>query len=255
MDKHILNKKGEKMLNKLIDKFTAWKQRKEFENNIKRSQEGAVITQLLSSQFDKNVERTKHPLHDQRLKDYKNIIKTWKKKKEVDINFGDSLTDMSRKQIEEVHDGVFSISGSWAHHMKMMVEDLSSSLSKIKVKNVSIGCLGGNPMLVYQNFEEIVKDSIECLDKIREIFPEARIIVYGIPPVYNIYATTHSYDFDLEILKWIGKDKDARFISLKNHFGQGFARLFPDMTYSSDGVHFNPNGANLFADLIKKEKK
>jgi hypothetical protein len=254
MDKH-LQHKGDKMLKRILDYITAWKQRKEYQNNIKRSQEGAIITHLLSDNFDKSIERTKHPFHDQRLKDFKTVIKNWKKKKEVDINFGDSLTDMSRKQIEEVHDGVFSISGSWAHHMKMMVEDLSSSLSKIKVKNISVGCLGGNPMLVYQNFEEIVKDSIACLDKIREVFPEARIIVYGIPPVYNIYATTHSYDFDLEILKWIGKDKDARFISLKNHFGQGFARLFPDMTYSSDGVHFNPNGANLFANLIKKEKK
>lgn len=243
------------MLKKILDKITAWKQRKDYEANIKHSQQGAILTHLLSENFNKDTERTKHPLHDQRLKEYITLIKTWKKKKDIDINFGDSLTDMSRKQIETVHDGVFSISGSWAHHMTMMVEDLANSLKKYNVKNVSIGCLGGNPMLVYQNFEHVVNDTIICLNTIREKFPNARIIVYGIPPVYNINATAHSYDFDLELLKWVGADRDARFISLKNHFGQGLASLFPQMAYSSDGVHFNPNGANIFAELIQKEKK
>jgi hypothetical protein len=243
------------MLKKILDKITAWKQRRDYEANIKLSQKGALLTHLLSESFDKSVERVKHPLHDQRLKDYLTVMKKWKKKKDVDVNFGDSLTDMSREQIEKVHDGVFSISGSWAHHMTMMVEDLCDSLNKYNVKNVSIGCLGGNPMLVYQSFYEVVADSIKCLNTIREKFPEARIIVYGIPPVYNINATMHSYEFDLEILKWVGADKDARFISLKNYFGQGFASLFPQMSYSSDGVHFNPNGANAFAELIQKEKK
>ena len=243
------------MLKKIIDRITAWKQRKDYEANIKLSQKGALLTHLLSENFNKSAERIKHPFHDQRLKDYKAVIKTWKKKKDIDINFGDSLTDMSREQIERVHDGVFSISGSWAHHMTMMVEDLADSLNKFNVKNISIGCLGGNPMLVYQNFNEVVSDSLKCLTKIRQTFPDARIIVYGIPPVYNINATSHSYEFDLEMLKWVGNDKDARFISLKNHFGQGFMSLFPQMSYSSDGVHFNPNGASIFADLIQKEKK
>jgi hypothetical protein len=244
------------MLEKLLDSITAWKQRREYQANIKKSQIGAVLTHLMSVNFDTNKERTKHPFHDQRVKDFKALIETWKGKKEtIDVNFGDSLTDLSRKQIEEVHDGVFSISGSWAHHMTMMVQDLAWHLSSFKVKNVSIGCLGGNPMLVYQNFEEIVKDSIVCLNTIREKFPEARIIVYGIPPVYNIYATAHSYEFDLKMIEWVSKDKDAKFISLKNHFGKGFGRLFPQTSFSSDGVHFNPRGGRKFAELIQKEKK
>jgi hypothetical protein len=243
------------MFEKILDKITAWKQRREYENNIKKSKDGAIITELLSKDFNTSKERTKHPFHDERVKSFKGLIKTWKSKSEISINFGDSLTDLSRKQIERVHDGVFSISGSWAHHMTQMVEDLSSDLSDFKVKNVSIGCLGGNPMLVYQNFDEIVKDSYLCLNTIRKKFPKARIIVYGIPPVYNIYATTHSYEFDLKMLEWVSRDEDSRFISLKNHFGQGWGRLFPKVEYSSDGVHFNPFGGAQFAELIKKEQK
>jgi hypothetical protein len=243
------------MFEKILDQITAWKQRREYQNNIKKSLEGAVITELLSKDFNKSKERTKHPFHDERVKDFKGLISSWKNKNEVSINFGDSLTDLSRKQIERVHDGVFSISGSWAHHMTQMVNDLSKDLSKFKVKNVSIGCLGGNPMLVYQNYDEIVSDSIECLNTIRKTFPDSRIIIYGIPPVYNIYATTHSYDFDLKLLQWASQDKDSKFISLKNHFGQGWARLFPDVSYSSDGVHFNPLGGAKFAELIKTQQK
>jgi hypothetical protein len=243
------------MFDSFIDYITAWKQRKDYENNIRRSQQGAIITELLFKDFETSKERTKHPFHDDRLRVFKGLINSWKQKSEININFGDSLTDLSRKQVERVHDGVFSISGSWAHHMTQMVNDLSSDLSKFKVRNISIGCLGGNPMLVYQNFDEIVKDSIECLNTIRSKFKDARIIVYGIPPVYNIYATTHSYEFDLELLKWVSMDKDAQFISLKNHFGQGWAKLFPDVEYSSDGVHFNPIGGARFTELIKKAQK
>lgn len=243
------------MFENILDKITAWKQRKDYESNIRKSQIGSVFTELLSKDFNTSKERTKHPLHDERLKEFKSVISTWVDKKEVSINFGDSLTDLSRKQIERVHDGVFSISGSWAHHMTLMVSDISDDLSKFTVNNISIGCLGGNPMLVYQNFDEVVKDSYTCLYTIRKKFPKARIIVYGIPPVYNIYATTHSYEFDLKLLEWVSKDVDARFISLKNHFGQGWGKLFPSATFSSDGVHFNPNGADKFAELIKKEQK
>ena len=116
------------MFEKILDQITAWKQRREYQNNIKKSLEGAVITELLSKDFDKSKERTKHPFHDQRVKDFKGLISLWKNKNEVSINFGDSLTDLSRKQIERVHDGVFSISGSWAHHMTQMVNDLSNDL-------------------------------------------------------------------------------------------------------------------------------
>lgn len=244
------------MIKKILDFIIAWKQRREYQSNINDSKEGAILTNLLCDKFDKHSERMKHPMHDERLMLYKELIKSWKGKKSVDINFGDSLTDMSRKQIEPIHDGVFSISGSWAHHMQMMVEDIFELLknSDIEIKNISVGCLGGNPMLVYQDFQEILNDSLSCLNKIRELFPNSKIIVYGIPPVYNIYATMHSYEFDFRILNWINFDKNASFISLKDNFGKGLGKLFPQMSYSSDGVHFNSNGANRFANLIKKEK-
>jgi hypothetical protein len=233
----------------IADSFISWKQRKEYESNFKKSRDESIMMHLLSDTFDKNVSRTKHPFHDIRLSDYKKEISMWNKK-EVSINFGDSLTDMSRNQLSRVHDGIFSISGSWAHHIEMMAVDLKDSLKDFEVRNISVGCLGGNPLLCYQNYSEVVNDSKSALNTIRKLYPNAKITVYGLPPVFSIYVSENTYQFDSILFNWCINDKKASFISLKDHFGRGFGRLFPSTKWSSDGVHFNPNGASKFATLI-----
>lgn len=243
------------MISKILDYIESYLHRKEYEKNIKVSQVTSIITKLLSNDMDSNAERTRHPFHNRRLEEYKGMIGYWLDGREININFGDSLTDMARTQIKTCHDAIFSISGSWSHHMQMMAEDLHKDLSRFVIKNISIGCLGGNPLLVYQNYETVVKEAIQCLNKVRELYPDSRIIVYGLPPVYNIHVTEHTYQFDNELLQWTIKDKDARFINLKANFGKGIGRLFPQVEYSADGVHFNPNGANRFSSMIKKEQR
>jgi len=240
---------------KLFNYFIAWKQRKDYEKNIKFSQITSITTHLLSKSIDKDADKTKHPFHNKRLQEYKDTIGYWLDGKEVNINFGDSLTDMSRKQLHLCHDGIFSISGSWSHHMEMMAEDLKEALKRFRIKNISIGCLGGNPLLVYQNFDIVVNDAIKCLNRVRELYPDSRIIVYGLPPVYNIHVTENTYQFDHILKEWCEQDRNARFINLKDHFGKGIGKLFPKVEYSSDGVHFNPRGAFEFSSIIKKEQK
>lgn len=236
----------------LLDYIEAYRNRKEYENNFKKSRISSAIMELMSSTFDTNAERTKHPFHYRRVEEYKKEISYWKKDKHVTINFGDSLTDMARVQIARVHNGVFSISGSWAHHMEMMATDLAESInSRVVVKNVSIGCLGGNPLLAYQNYDAVVSDSLKCLDTIRRLFPQARIVVYGLPSVFNIHVIKNTYQFDIALFNWCSKDINARFISLKEIFGQGWGKLFPSVKYSSDGVHFNPDGAAKFASYLE----
>lgn len=243
------------MISKILDYIESYLHRKEYEKNIKISKVTSIVTKLLSNSIDPNTERTRHPFHNKRLEEYKGMLGYWLDGREININFGDSLTDMARTQIKLCHDGIFSISGSWSHHMQMMAEDLHKDLSRFVIKNISIGCLGGNPLLVHQNYETVVKEAIECLNKVRELYPDSRIIVYGLPPVYNIHVTENTYQFDNELLQWTLKDKDAKFINLKARFGKGFARLFPQVEYSSDGVHFNPRGAGEFSTLIAKEQR
>lgn len=234
----------------IIDYLESLKNKNQYKKNINLSIKTSIITQLLSDNFDKSANCTKHPLHDIRLYQYLNMMKNWIPEKAVNINFGDSLTDMSKKQIERYHNLVLSISGSWAHHIQQMIEDTSDCLKKFKVQNISIGCLGGNPLLVYQNFDEVVRDTISCLNKLRQLYPNSRIIVYGLPPVYNIHVNQNTYQFDSILNDWVEKDINSRFVNLKARFGTGWGKLFPSCEWSSDGVHFNTEGACIFSELI-----
>lgn len=189
----------------------------------------------------------KHPLFDQCIIDFKKQIKSTMP---LDtINFGDSLTAMSNEWMDQL-DGKFAISGSWHRHMDDVAGTLYPLLQDKQVKYVAVGTLGGNPLLVYQDYDRTVEYSLKTLDRMRELFPLAKIIVYGLPPVFNIHATSHTICFDLELIKWVSKDGNATFIELKNKFGG----LFPKVKWSRDGVHLTPRGAVKLNALFKKAK-
>lgn len=239
----------------ILDYIESYLHRKQYEKNILKSQITSMVIHLLSDTIDKNINFVKHPFHNKRLEEFKNSVSYWIPNRKVNINFGDSLTDMSRKQLYDTHSGIFSISGSWSHHIKQMAIDMSEPLKKMQVKNISVGCLGGNPLLCQQNYDQVVKEAIDCLNVIRELYYKSRIIVYGLPPVYDIHVNMNTWNFDFELKQWVKEDKDARFISLKEHFGKGYDKLFPSIEYSSDGIHFNPKGAIRFNQLIKIEQE
>ena len=237
------------------DLLESYLHRREYEKNIKNSQMTSLVTHLLSTTIDNDTILSKHPLHNKRLEEYKDKVGYWIPNNEVNINFGDSLTDMSRKELSFCHTGIFSISGSWSHHIKQMAIDMREPLKKMKIKNISVGCLGGNPLLCYQNYDIVLKEAISCLNTIRELYYKSQIIVYGLPPVYNIHVIDNTWQFDFAIRQWTIEDKNASFISLKQNFGKGFARLFPSIQYSIDGIHFNPKGAMRFSQLIKLQQE
>ena len=237
------------MINKILDIYDTWRKRKNYEKAVELSKTGFLWLHENISSYEVNPQK-KHFGHDKRLAEYKKNISAWTDKYDIDINFGDSLSDFSRIQLNAYHDGIFSIGGSWSHHIEMMVKDLKDDLSVYNVKNVTVGSLGGNPMLVYYNINETIKYALQCLDTIRSCYPESRIIVYGIPPLFNIYATQNSYFFDHKMIEWTIQDKNAKFLSLKEHFGSGWLKLFPVSEWSRDGVHFNPQGASKFAQLL-----
>lgn len=234
----------------LLNIYDSWRKRKNYEKAVELSKIGALwVHQNISSL--KMEPLTKHFAHDERVTQNKALITTWKPGQNVTINFGDSLSDFTRPQLADSHDGIFSIGGSWANHMEQMAIDLHDDLKKVNVKNITIGCLGGNPMLVYYDYQTIYNSSIKCLNTVRKLYPTSRIIVYGIPPLYNIYATENCTNFDLSLKTWTLSDSNAKFLSLKEHFGTGFARFFPTSKWSADGVHFNESGGRKFGKLLK----
>lgn len=240
------------MIEGLLAKIETYRNQREYKKNFELSRKIALYSELFYQENKGSYNKTKHPLHEIRLKENISHVEHFLPTgKPVHVNFGDSLTDLSRAYLKDIN-GIYSISGSWSCHIRDMVRDLYPHIifNKIRVGKVSVGCLGGNPLLVYSNFDATVTDALETLDLARELFKESNLVVYGLPPVFNLYVTENTYQFDSILEKW-SRENGAIFISLKEHFGKGFARLFPDTSFSSDGVHFNPEGAIRFNALLR----
>lgn len=237
-------------LKNILATFELYRNKKTYEQAIKES----LILSLGTESFGNNFtdvtwdEIKEHPKHKSCINEFKKSIKY--SLKLDSINFGDSLTDFARRYITSV-DGIYSIGGSWHKHMLQVAQDLAIYLKRFNIKYIFIGTLGGNPLLVYQDFDKTVAYSLRVLDGIRELFKEAKIIVYGLPPAFNINVLKNTIAFDEELRQWTFNDGNASFIDLKKHLG-GF---FPKSRWSSDGVHLSPKGARILSDLFEAEKK
>ena len=212
----------------------------------------SLLLELLFNSKGPDSINVKHPLHELRLNEFKQRIHSLKNKKGLCVNFGDSLTDLTRKWIDSI-DVICSVAGMWHYHMAQMADDVKVEISKcnIGVDHVVVGCLGGNPLLVYQNLNDTVKNSINALDKIKANFPNAKFLVYGLPPTYNINVAESTYSFDATLLGWC-KLNQGVFISLK-HLGSFFG-IFAKTRWSNDGIHFTPKAARRFSKAVEKAK-
>lgn len=227
-----------------------WLNRREYRKNHVTAQALAAGAELALREKKHPMPEVRHPLHARRLKEYKDQIARLPIGKLLTINFGDSLTDLTREYLT-VFDGIYSISGSWSNHMADMAADTRQALKMRPVRTIAVGTLGGNPLLAYEPIQPTIDRAIAALDRIRELYPVAKIVVYGLPPVYNLNATAHSWEFDLAMLRWCQADRNATFASLKS-FGRGFLWLRPSFRWSSDGVHFTPRAASKFDQLIRR---
>lgn len=239
---------------KLIAEIEAYRYKKQYEDATKKSVYTALTFELIfgKSGAPQSTEHIKHPAFDLRIKEFENVANKLPTNKELTINFGDSLTDLARSSMTNM-DAIFSIAGSWHYHMSDVAVHMKSFLNNLNIKNVAVGTLGGNPLLVYQNLQFTIDESKKALDKIRELFPNSRIIVYGLPPTFNIHVSENTYTFDLAMISWVQSDKNAVFISLKN-LGSFFGIFPAGVKFQVDGVHFNPRGAYRFNEAIQKAK-
>lgn len=232
------------------------KNKKNYEAAMKKAQLQSLAFQLIFQNSTQMLPRVEHPLHKIRLAQYiKDVDKL--KAGDIAINFGDSLTDLARKPLSDAIDGIFSISGSWANHMSQMACELKPYLMpRINdIKYICVGTLGGNPLLVYQNYNDVVNEMNLALSTIRNAYPNAKIIIYSIPPTFNVYANTHAYQFAADILKWVNANPNSCLIDLHSQLGDGLFNLFPQSEWSADGVHLSPRGARKLASLINIAKK
>lgn len=173
------------------------------------------------------------------------------------INYGDSIVDMWRDRWQS-HDLVFSVGGMHHYHMLHMAQVLKPVMDakKLYPKFVTIGTLGGNPLLQHQEISSVIAKSIECLNGLRALYPASftKLIVYGLPPVTAIYASAHSFNFEQKIYQWVVNDSNAVFIPMFKQFGTGFLGLTPKSWVTAEGIHLSPVGQVLLDERFEYAK-
>lgn len=226
--------------------------RKTYEEAHRRSIAAGLLLELMfGRQGAPTPPHARHPLHDARLQVYRAEAAKLPRNTPVSVNFGDSMTDLARDRMKSL-DGIFSIAGSWHYHMAEMAAAMRDVLQGVDVEWVVVGTLGGNPILIYQDFETTVAESLQALQTIRALYPQARMIVYGLPPVWNIYAANHTVEFDNRMWEWVKADGNAVFVSMK--LMGGWMPFFPKVSMSNDGTHLTARGGLRLDTAISKAK-
>ena len=185
-----------------------------------------------------------HPFHSTRVLSYAATFDA------ETIAFGDSIMDFARDDLDEI-DLNMAVAGSWSHHMLRMAADVGV---KRNVRYVVVGTLAGNPLLNHQEVTSVKEQALRALNGIRVLYPFAKFIVHGLPPIYDIYATIHSLDVESAIAHWCIIDQNATFLPLQKRFA-GQWGVFPKTEMSSDGVHLTRLGALELNELIGRAKK
>lgn len=242
------------------EKALIWLRTKMYERAYRRIMEkGAIIDTVLSRRkADPAVWENDLPLSQrQRLERFTADIPA--APGEDTICFGDSLLDLTRERLRSVDSRLnFSVSGSWAHHMARMAAVMRPALVRAgiygSIKYVIVGSLGGNPLLTRQPLDVTIKRSIEALDAMRRLYPDTRIIVFGIPPTVSLHVNLNAPAFEAALWRWVRGDRDAVFLPLQRRFAGRFG-LFPKGIMSADGVHFSRKGAREFDRLLEKGKR
>lgn len=252
-------------LENLFTKILFFFKRDKWKKMFNAGKDSAVLMEILRQKkliTPKSGPFLKHGKQDECVEKYTDSIKRHANRNAENIvpqtiSFADSLMDFPRNKICSVPErNNFSMAGSWSHHMGDMASLLQPILeeNKVPVGYVVVGCLGGNPLLVCQEFHSVISEAVLALEKIRKLFPYAKMIVYGLPPCFNIWAMMHHFDFEKIVYNWVRQDGNAVFLPLQSKFG-GFMGLIPRIEMSVDGVHFSRKGVMIFDKLLNKAKK
>lgn len=171
---------------------------------------------------------------------------------EVVIAVGDSITEFFKGHSKNIDDRLnFGIAGSCWPHFSLVIAAVAPLLEQygLRVRAVLLGC-GGNGLLAHQSWAGFARDGRECFTATRKAFAFARIMVYGLPPVFDPYATILQETAQLWFKALVGSDANAVYLDILARFGGGLFGLFPKAWLSIDGVHMTPAGQFEFDDMI-----
>lgn len=252
------------LIRRAIALLKTWKMKREIAHNLKINK-GLSLTKYFAEQGidpKRSVgDPAAFPGIAQRLAGFTAAISQYAKDhqtgvepKDVHIQIGDSISDFMRGKSVNVDPRLnFGMAGSCSPHFAYTARALAPVLAaaNLRVQTLTIGCFMGNALLGYQDYAYAQQDAADALKVIRTLWPTARVEVYGMPPVFDPYAT-HWQGTAREFFKaWVSNDGNAVYIDLLASFGGGFLGLFPRAQMSVDGVHLTPDAVEQFDGLIR----
>lgn len=206
----------------------------------------AILKTLHDQGLDiRSDEWPEHPAHYTALPGIVKQIQDWAhdeaNPRKVCVSFTDSICAIPGKAITaiDIHAG---LSGSGGHNTLQMAAVIVPVLSAhgLEVDTVITGCDIGNMLLQRWSYEKAIADAAENHAGIRKLVPSARIIRYGLPPVWDLYTTAHHWRSEIDLHRMCVEDGNSIYVSLWK-LGSFFG-LIPTSRRSAEGVHLSDRG-------------
>jgi len=200
------------------------------------------------------------PNIEKRRQGYESAIEAYAKEHPnvpADVMMGDSLAEFLQGTSSPI-DINLGLAGGSSTTMEYIARRLIECFKRnnVVVRSITMGCFFGNAVLYHQNYEAARRDATKCLHTLRELFPKAYFVIYGMPPVYDLYAAAFQFDAREFFLSWIASDKhDANgdggscYLDICRAMG-GFLGIMPKAAMSLESIHMTPKGKEVFVKMI-----
>lgn len=146
--------------------------------------------------------------------------------------------------------------GGRAHHILQVAMDMESMFKAAGFvpKNIVVGTPGGNNFLNRQDVPTTIGQVTALLNYLRKTYPEAKIIIYGLPAPISMYVIQCRPAMMGSVRAWQKGDRNCVLLLLEKNFVAAWKYL-PKGYMSSDGIHFTPTGQIEYdKDIIAGKK-
>ena len=170
------------------------------------------------------------------------------------IGIHDSLIALRAEQCTSV-DLPCGVSGLGGRQYIRLMHDVKAVLDQYKINPgfLVLGCIVGNMLLNRYSWGQCVSEFQSVYAESRALWPDAKIILYGLPPVFDEYLTQHTWQAEQLMIWKVAADvkagNNAVYVSLKK---MSIGGVWPRTKLSSDVVHLTATGFIRFDRLLNE---
>lgn len=199
-----------------------------------------------------------HPGHAESMRHNREMIREFAstplREAHPTLGIHDSLIKLRAEQCTSV-DLPCGISGLGGRQYIRLMRDVKPVLDQYNIKPgfLVLGCIIGNMLLNRYSWGQCVSEFQSVYAEARALWPDAKIILYGLPPVFDEYLTQYTWQAEQLMIGTVKADvkagNKAVYVSLKK---MSIGGIWPRTKLSSDGVHLTATGFIRFDRLLNE---